>query len=267
MNPHVRLNVEKESSLNTDDGRQKIQAAEGHAQANVGQQNVGSLAATEDGTVGVKVASTKDALGGLLHALVAGRGVEDEIHGPAKDLVEEQLQELVDRGILEVLHVEPSVLLLLLVVVAGLGHKSHVLFHVSGEHVMTVVGELPRKVRDHKTRMRKEAHDVVEARVLGESTVAGFVAQDPDASADQALDEAVDDPGNGADGGIGDHGDTLDRSVSQDTYHDVVTDDVAHGDEGGGLEAVLGDGISDRLDVWVDGLGNLDFGAASKMLA
>lgn len=82
-------------------------------------------------------------------------------------------------------------LLLLLVVYASGGDENHVLLHVAGELVVTVVRELPREVRDHESGVTEESDSVVQFLVLGEGAVTTLMAQDPETGADEALDEPV----------------------------------------------------------------------------
>lgn len=172
VHPEVGLGVEQHRVLDTDDTREQVQAAHGHGEANVGQHNVGSFAAAEDGAARVEVALAEQA-GGALETALARRDVEAQVGDPAEQLVEEQGDELVRGGVLEELDVVKG---LLEVVGARLGHKGHVLLHVAGVHVMAVVGELPRVEGDHESGVAEEADDVVEARVHGEGAVAGLVA-------------------------------------------------------------------------------------------
>lgn len=71
----------------------------------------------------------------------------------------EQSNHLVDGSVLEHLKGGQNALS---VVGLGSGNESHVLFHVAGVHVVAVVREFPRVVRDQEKGVRKEANDVVQ---------------------------------------------------------------------------------------------------------
>lgn len=71
----------------------------------------------------------------------------------------EQCNQLVDGSILKHLKGGQDPLS---VVSLGPGNKSHVLLHVAGVHVVTVVRELPGVVRDQESGVRQKANDVVQ---------------------------------------------------------------------------------------------------------
>lgn len=131
----------------------------------------------------------------------------------------------------------------------GARHKGHVLLHVAGVHVVAVVRELPGIVRHQQAGVRKEADNMVQQGVLGEGAVSRLVAQDPETGADQALNEAIHDPGNGPEGGIRNGGNVSDGSPSKSTNHGNIAHQVAHGDGHRGLKAVLGNGSPNRVDI------------------
>lgn len=197
VNPHVWLDVEEEGVASADNTREHVESAERHEQANVGEENEGSLALAEDAAVRVEVALA-DAGTRALQTVATGRDVPDEVAHPTKDLVAHKSEELVSRGVLEVLHGRVSLLLLLLVVLLGGGNEDHVLLHVASVLVVTVVRELPGEVGDHERRVSEETDDVVQPLVLGEGAVTSLVAKNPETGADETLDEAVGDPGRGS---------------------------------------------------------------------
>lgn len=127
--------------------------------------------------------------------------------------------------------------------------KGHVLLHVAGEHVVAVVRKLPGVVRHQQSRVGEEADNVVEPAVLGKGAVSGLVSQDPKTSADQALNEAIDNPGNGPESGIRNGGNVRDGSPAKSSNHDNIAHQIAHGDGHGWLKAVLGDGSPDGVDI------------------
>ncbi len=251
MNPEVGLQVGQENSLPSDNIGKQVQAVGGDAQTDIREENVGGLAATEDSAGRGEVALSKDGAGRLLETVTASGDVEKEVGGPCEKLVESQLDELVDGSVLKELD---SVECPLEVVGAGTGNEGHVLLHVAGVHVVAVMRELPGVVRHHERRVAEETNSIVELLVLGEGTVSTLVAENPEASADQALDEAVDGPGCGPGSVIGDRGDVGDGSPAESTNKDHIADKIAHGSENSGLEAVLGNSAPDCIDVREFGL-------------
>lgn len=246
VDPEVRLRVNKQHGARSHDSRELVQRKRRHGEANVGQEDEGSLAGAEDGAVGAKVALAEHGGGGLLQTVAAGGDVEEQVDLPREQLVEHERDELVGGGVLEHLEGGQGALG---VVGLGPGDKGHVLLHVAGVLVVAVVRELPRVVRHQQGGVGEEADDVVQQRVLGKGAVSGLVAQDPEASADKALDEAVDDPGNGPESGIRNGGNVGKGSPAKSSNHDHIAHQIAHGDGHGRLKAVLGDGGPNRVDI------------------
>lgn len=117
--------------------------------------------------------------------------------------------------------------------------------------MVTVVRELPREVRDAKGGVGEEADNIVESLVLGEGAMACLVGQNPKTGTDETLDEAVYSPGNGPDCKVGDCGDVSHSSPSKRPSENNVADEVAHRSSDGRLEAMLGNGISQGVDVGI----------------
>lgn len=95
--------------------------------------------------------------------------------------------------------------------------------------------------------------------------MAALVAEDPDAGADEALQPAVEHPGDAAVEGFGDGGDVGQGGVGQAGDHGEVTEDIVEGGDERGLEAVGGDGVPDGLNVGELLLLRLLKGAASAL--
>lgn len=245
VHPKVRLGVSQQHGVDSDDTRQLVQAKQGDGNANVGQEDEKGLAGAENSAARREVASTQESANFLL-ALAAGGSVQDQVCPPAEDLVADQSDDLVNGGILKHLKDGQSPLHVLGL---RLGHKGHVLFHVARVHVMAVVRELPREERHTQSGVGEEARDVVELGVQREGTVAGLVAQDPEANTEETLNETIDDPSNGPDGGIRDGWDIGNGSPAKRSNHENIAHQIAHGDGDGGLEAVGGDGSPDGVDI------------------
>jgi hypothetical protein len=109
------------------------------------------------------------------------------------------------------------------------------------------VCDLPGEVGDEQDRVQRPADDIVDSLVWREGAVAALVGEDPDAGAGAALEEAVKDPGEDAEGERGEVVD-LQGEVEEDSGVDEVADYVGAGDEEGAVEAVRGDGIADFLE-------------------
>lgn len=251
VDPEVGLAVHQEHHLPADHGRGEVEAVADNGETDVGDEDVDGLAGAEDGAGGLKVADAEPAALALL-AGGTGGGVEQEVHLPAGELVENELDELDKGDVLEELAVEVEVgKAALLAVLLGGGDEGHVLLHVTGEAVMAVVRELPGEVGHHESRVEDPANDVVEVLVLGEGAVAGLVSQDPDARQDEALEVAIEGPGKTADDAVVDLGDVGEGSPAKGAGHDEVAEDISHRVEDGWLEAVGGDGIADGLNVGI----------------
>lgn len=77
----------------------------------------------------------------------------------------------------------------------------------------------------------------------------GLVAYDPKTSANQALNEAVDNPGGDPEGGILNGGDVSNGGPAKSTNHGSISKQIGHGDGHLGLKAVLGNGRPDGVDI------------------
>lgn len=194
VNPHVRLNVQKQGVAGSNNAREHVKRTEGREKTKVGEQDERTLALAEDTAARVEVALA-DAGRRALKTVATSRDVPDEVAHPSENLVNNQSEKLVGRGVLKKFqHGVRLLLLLLLVVLAGGGDKDHVLLHVAGVLVVAVVREFPGEVRDHESRVSKEADNVIQPLVLGEGAMTSLVAENPETSADEALDEPVGDP-------------------------------------------------------------------------
>lgn len=250
VNPEVRHEVQQGNSLPPNDSAGEIEGAENETQAQVGVGNVQGLVGAEDGRGGLEVAHAPPAHVLALHAVLAGSGVGQEVRLPASQLVEEELEHLDDWHILEELGVQVQVGQSLAgALLDGLGDKSHVLLHVAGEAVVTVVAVLPGEVRHEQRRVHEPAHEVVEALVDREGAVAALVSQNPDTRENQALNIAVGDPGGSAPHLVLNLGDVGQSSPAETKGQGVVAEDIAHGPRRGGLETVGRNPAFDGVDI------------------
>jgi hypothetical protein len=213
------------------------------------EERAGRAEVVDAGEVAILLALAT-ALGLALVVVVAG-DVEEEVHGPAHELLAEgmdeggngrllgQLRQLVSQAADAV-----SELL------AGLGHEDHVALHVPGGLVVLAVGDLPGEVRDQEGRVADEAGGIIEHLGGREGLVAALVGQHPQTGAEEALDHGVQCPQSGARRGVGN---VLgrDEAVEEDEGDGQtgnITGDVGETTQARALEAVLGDGIADIVD-------------------
>lgn len=198
VNPHVGNGVEEEHGAGADLGGAPVDGGGNDGQANVRDGDVEGLAGAEDGRGGLKVALAEPRGTLVLQRLLAAGGIEKQVSLPAEELVADEASKLEDGGILKDLEVDAEAGQQ---AGAGLavgslgGHKGHVLLHVAGEVVVAVVRELPAEVRYQQSRVGGPAKNVVNARVLAESTVAALVGQNPETGAKETLNKAVSGPG------------------------------------------------------------------------
>lgn len=251
VHPEVGDGVEEQNSRSSDSLGGKVQGSEGDGQAEVRDEDEDGLVGAEHGAGGLEVADAEplgQTLGLPLLAALTSAGVEQEIHLPAEELVEDNPDELGDGGVLkQLVQVDAGKDAVLLGL--GGGHKGHVEVHVAGEAVVAVVRVLPREVGHQEERVEEPSDDVVELAVSREGTVAALVAQDPDTSAHEALNKAVDHPGGDAQPLVRDGGNVGQGSPDEGGHHGKVAEDIVEGGEERGLEAVGGDGILDGLDI------------------
>lgn len=268
VHPEVGLEVQKQDGLHIENTRELVQRKQSSGNAQVREEDEGRLILAEDTAHGSKVALSKNTGLLVLERILAGREVQQQVQGPAEQLVEDKGDELVDGGVLEKLELGER---LAGVFLARLRHENHVLLHVAGELVVARVAELPRVVRHAEEGVGEEANHVVEARDHREGPVARLVPEDPDAHADEALDEAVDGPGTASHSRVGDERDVGRPGPADGARQDDIADEVAQGAQGRRLEAVLGDRGTERLEVGEDGRrgrsGCVDLGVTARSVS
>lgn len=86
--------------------------------------------------------------------------------------------------------------------------------------------------------MHDQAHGVVELLVLGESTMAALVCQNPDTGEDEALDGGVCSPGRESKVDIWEQGDVCHGEVDKGREVEIIADNVCHRAEDRRLEAM-----------------------------
>lgn len=274
VDPEVGDGVEEHDGGDVKDLSGFVQGGESDGQTDIRDGDKDGLTGTENGTGGAEVADaepTTKTVYFVLQATLAGGGIEEEVCLPSEELVDDQVNELGDGRILEEL-MEIDAAEQGLAGGLGLrrGDESHVLLHVASEAVVTVVRELPREVGHQEEGVKDPTDAVVELGVLGEGTVTALVAEDPDTSADETLDEAVDHPSRETEDGVLDGGDVGERGPDEAGNHGEVAEDIVERGHERGLKAMSRNGVPDGLDVRKRGLvallGLLDHGGGRGTL-
>lgn len=184
--------------------------------------------------------------------VLLSRQVGEEVSWPSKELVLDADPQGDDWGVLsEVgklhgLNIGVLALVRLDPALTVVWHESSILVDVSGSLVVSAVADSPAVEGDEEEGVHNQAHDVVEALVLAESTVSALVCQNPDTGEDEALDDGVGCPGGPTRVGVGDVLD-VGGGVAEGGHVEVVANHVGHGAEDGGLEAVCWDGVVNHL--------------------
>lgn len=130
--------------------------------------------------------------------------------------------------------------------VADVRHERSVLVDVAGGLVVGAVAEAPAVEGNEEEGVHNQAHDVIETLALAECAVTALMRQNPYSREHEALDDRVGGPGNSARIGIRD---VLNEGgcVAEDAEVEVVSHNVGHGADNGGLEAVRWNGIVDHF--------------------
>jgi hypothetical protein len=129
---------------------------------------------------------------GLFLVVVVASDVGDEVHGPAAELLQHRVEEGRNGRLLgQLVQLVGELTDARGILVSRLGNKDHVALHVAGGLVVLAVGDLPGEVGDEKRGVGNEADRVVEHLGGREGLVAALVGHDPEAGAEQALDDRV----------------------------------------------------------------------------
>lgn len=188
---------------------------------------------------------------GLVLVVVVSGNVGGEVQDPSKELLKKEVEGRHDGGLLhQVAQFVGKVADPRGIDFTGLGDKHHVTGHVGGGLVVLAVGDLPGEVRYQQGGVQDEANGVIEDLGRRERLVTALVGQNPDASAEQTLENGVQSPQSRADGKgrdvLGGH--KVVEDVKGRGQVEDVTGDIRQTLDGGPLEAMLGDGIADILD-------------------
>ena len=239
--------------------REGGEGGEREADAEVAEEDEVFVLALEEGARGEEVVDAGPpavllaeafALGLAVVAVVACH-VGEQVGGPAAELLLDEVDERRERGLLDELvqlvrEPAPS----RGVFVARRGHKHHVPLKVARGFVVLAVRDLPGEVRDEQQRVADPPDGVVEGLGRRERLVAALVGQDPQARAEEALDEGIQCPESAScqlrRNGFG--GDVVVEEVEGYGQRDQIASHVCEAPRSGPLVAVSGNGITDLFD-------------------
>lgn len=143
---------------------------------------------TAEPAVGLALAA---ALGLLLVVVVAGN-VGEQVHGPAKQLLQDEVRGGQNGSVLhELTELVNGLAHARGILITGLGNEHHVAGQVTGGLVVLAVGDLPREVWNKQERVADPPHSVVQDLGRRESLVAALVGQHPDTGTKQTLNNGV----------------------------------------------------------------------------
>lgn len=138
-----------------------------------------------------------------LVVVVAG-DVGDDVHGPASNLLTDQVEKSSDWSLLsQLVQLVSETTDLGGILVSCLWDENHVSFHVTGGLVVLAVGDLPREVWDQQRRVAEPADGVVENLAWRERLVTTFVGQHPQSCSKESLHEGVCTPQSSSDSCVG----------------------------------------------------------------
>ena len=259
VNPEPGNDVPNEDSLEAVDLANESEDGESDSETKVTEEDQLLVLALVERAVGKEVGDTATeavvpagtlALG-LLVVVVVASDVEEEVHGPATDLLADHVESGVDGSLLKKLvHLVDGSAGAGSEDLASLRHEDHVALHVAGGLVVLAVADLPAEVRDEKSRVAEPTNKVVQDLAVGEGLVTTLVGKDPETGTDHTLDDGVESPESPTSGVRGNvlGSDKLVEEVESADKSDDVTGDVVEASGSRTLEAVLGDSIANIVD-------------------
>jgi len=259
VDPEPGNDVPNEDSLETVDLANESKNGEGDGKTKITEENQLLVLALVKRAVGKEVGNTTTeaveparALAlGLLMVVVVASDVEEEVHGPATNLLAEHVEGGVDGGLLEKLvHLVDGSAGAGSENLASLRHEDHVALHVAGGLVVLAVADLPGEVRDEESRVAEPTNKVVQGLAVRERLVTALVGENPEAGTDETLDDGVDGPESptNAVGGNVLGSDKFVEEVESADESDDVTGNVVEAGGSGALKAVLGNSIANVVD-------------------
>jgi len=240
-------------------GADEVQTKTGEEQTKVTQGNQLGILGLVQRTGGAEVVDTaKPAVAlaltatfGLPLVVVVAGDVDKEVHGPAEQLLKEEVRGSEDGSLLhelaELVHGLADTRSVLL---TGLGDENHVAGKITRGLVVLAMGDLPREVRDHQERVADPADAVVQDLGRRERLVTALVSQHPDTGTEETLDNCVQSPEDDTSWERGNRlrGDIVVGEVEDGSQAGHVAKDIVQTGDGGAVEAVSGNSIADLLD-------------------
>ena len=259
VDPEPGNNVPNEDSLEAIDLADESKNGESDGKTKVTEEDQLLVLALVKRAVGQEVADTAAeavepagtlALGLLVVVVVAG-DVEEEVHGPASNLLTDHVDGGVDGSLLhEFVHLVDGSASAGSEDLTGLGDEDHVTLHVAGGLVVLAVGDLPGEVGDEESRVAEPTNEVVQGLAVRERLVTALVGKNPETGTDETLNDSVESPQtptNGVGGNVLGSDKFVEKVEGADESDDV-TGNVVEASGSRALEAVLGNGIADVVD-------------------
>jgi hypothetical protein len=259
VDPEPGNDVPNEDSLEAVDLANESEDGESNGKAEVTEEDQLLVLALVKRAAGQEVADTTteavesaDTLAlGLLGVVVVAGDVEEQVHGPASNLLTDHVDRGVDGSLLhELVHLVNGSAGAGSEDLTGLGDEDHVTLHVAGGLVVLAVADLPAEVRDEKSRVAEPTDEVVQSLAVGERLVTTLVGKNPQTGTHKTLDDGVESPKSPTSAVRGDvlGSNELVEEVESADKSDDVTGDVVEASGSRTLEAVLGDRIADIVD-------------------
>jgi hypothetical protein len=259
VDPKVGKEVPDEEVLEAEVLVDEVESSAGQGETKIRQEDQLLVLALVQRAGGVEVVDTTEktvtltltlALGLLVMVGVTG-DVGDDVKRPAEELLQDHVGSGSDGGLLHQLgELVNSVTDSASVDLTGLGKEDHVALHVTSGLVVLAVRDLPREVRDEKSRVENPANGVVEGLGGREGLVTTLVCNNPKTGTEQALEDGVEGPETSSNGGGGNvlgSNKVVSKSESGSEADNVAGNVVETGGSGA-LEAVSRDSITDLLD-------------------
>ena len=193
--------------------------------------------------IGVAILLALAAALGLALVVVVARHVAEEVHGLAKQLLGDGVEDAGDgRFHGQLVQLMGQAADAAGELVACLGHEHYAALQVARGLVMPAVRDLPREVGDQEGEVANEAGSIVEHLGGREGLLAALVGQEPQAGPEEALDHGVHGPEGSAGGHPGDvlGGDEVIEEGKGETQAGDVAGDVGQTAHAGALEAEWG---------------------------
>lgn len=266
VHPHVGKTVPNQQVEPAEVGTDVVQSATGKEETEVGESDQLGVLGLVQRAGGVEVVdTTAPAVGlalaaalGLAGMVVVTGDVVKKVHGPAKQLLGNEVASSEDGGLLKQLtELVQGLAHTGSVLLTGLRDEHHVTGDVTGGLVVLAVGDLPREVGDQQERVTDPANGVVQGLGRREGLVTALVGQDPETGTDETLNNGVDSPKGNASrqqrNGLGSN--IVVEEVEDRGQNGHVPEDVVETGSRRTVEAVSGNSIADLLDGVV---GNLE---------